>query len=31
MFPAIDSRLGDEALQLVDAEKIVEFDEEYNL
>ena len=27
----IDSRLGDEALRLVDAEKIVEFDEEYKL
>jgi len=27
----IDLHLGDEALRLVDAEKIVEFDEEYNL
>lgn len=28
---SINLRLGDEALRLVDAEKIVEFDEEYNL
>ncbi|KAL9716557.1 hypothetical protein Ac2012v2_001005 [Leucoagaricus gongylophorus] len=28
---SIDLRLGDEALRLVDAEKIAEFDEEYNL